>query len=169
MKRRLLNLLTVLTVATAACVLGGCYYIPAPIVVVHSGPLLAPDPLPRPDRLIGPAGSGKPFPPGAGTRKQVIERFWQPQWRSPAGDAFVYSYTAKGGFWLMFPFIPIERARQILAFRFDFDSDGVIRATRVEKGPPARPFWGYTPPPPPMLRNLRWPDDHGGNNSDGSF
>ena len=73
----------------------------------------------------------------------------------------VYSYTAKAGFWVLFPLIPLYRAQQTLAFRFDFDSDGIVRNARIEKGPPTGPTgWWLTdsPRPPPMLQDLPWPD-----------
>jgi len=161
MRHRRVTTLTVLTVVIAAPFLGGCFYIPGPMQPFLSnhpgGPSKA---TARPRRLIGTAGSTKPFRPGAATRQQVVQRFGEPYWRTPAGDAYFYSYIEEGGCWIMLPFIPTGPGTRRVGFRFDFDADGIVRDTDIEITPAVIPHWwmGATPPLPPMLKGLGAPD-----------
>jgi hypothetical protein len=129
--------------------LSGCFYIPGPEKPLET-------PSPRLGRLIG---AGKPIRPGAVTRGQVIERLGEPDWRSSEDASLIYTSWVEGGYWFMFPFIPISPATHIVAARLDFDTDGVLRHTRIERGRPTRASLLTTrgPYPPPMVRNVPWP------------
>jgi hypothetical protein len=85
----------------------------------------------------------------------VIGRFGPPHRESASGDWMVYSYRMQGGHWVLLPCVPLNRALQVVAVRFDFDPAGVLRAAHVEKGPPSRPsLLTSMPQPPRMLREL---------------
>ena len=83
MKRRLLNLLKLLSLVLALWPLGGCVYIPAADSPTRKG---APDP----NRLIGRRTSNKPVRPGAVTREQVVNRFGKPFWEDLERRTLIY-------------------------------------------------------------------------------
>lgn len=145
MSRRCIIGVALLSVASSA--LAGCIYIPG-----AERPLEIPSP--RLDQLVG---SGKPIRPGVVTRDQVIERMGQPTWRSAGNTSFLYTSWVNGGYWVMLPFIPIGPSTHIIAARLDFDADGVLRHTRIERGKPTPASLLTTrgPQAPPMVRDFR--------------
>ena len=153
MKRRLLNLLKLLSLVLALWPLGGCVYIPAADSPTRKG---AADP----NRLIGRRKSNKPVRPGAVTREQVVKRFGKPFWEDPERRTLIYRFPMKAGYWILIPWAPwaIVRADRIIAARFDFDEEGSLRAVRVERGGHSQMHClGPTPPQPRMLQELWGP------------
>jgi hypothetical protein len=144
-----LHIVRVALLSLAPWSLSGCFYVPGPEKPLET-------PSPRLGRLIG---AGKPIRPGAVTRGQVIERLGEPDWKSSDDASLVYSSWVGGGYWVMLPFIPVCPAEHIVAARLDFDADGMLRHTRIERGRPTPPSLLRTngPHPPPMVRNLPRP------------
>ena len=150
LRRRLLNLLTVLSLVLCVAA-GGCIYIPLPDSPPRRG-----GPNPNPHRLIGRRGSKKPIRPGAVTRDEIVERLGAPFWQDSGGQAFIYRFRMIAGLWIVFPGC-VWRTDRLVAARFDFGPDAVLDGIRMEGGRP-RPvnFLGPTLPLPPMLEELKW-------------
>ena len=57
----------------------------------------------------------------------------------------------------MLPFIPIGPSTHTIAARLDFDADGVLRHTQIERGKPTPASLLTTggPHAPPMVRDFR--------------